>query len=324
MGKNTYFKGMTRQIDSAMPILTPPRYLARRMETDQFETFAKTSVLHPTPQLKLQSNAQTASNKTPNVKNTKDFPTGDHLPENTQQLPIADSIPIGKSSEHKPNGMSVQDNFGKHTDTPLASEVISHSDSLNPVPFLSKTKGNLPINELPKDFFPSTSESMIVQTREQAPPSSFLANSLLAEKTETLVKPFADIQQEKELQKLPMDTQNTRTTERIITIEKTMDSSTISPDLNLRSNEVQKIQTNTAINEGVSRANESKTTHQFETPTESKQKSKPDNTDLVHIGVLEITVVSAPEANKQVKTDSTPNKLAWSRGVSRGYGLKQG
>ena len=276
MSKSTYFQQMGHKIGTFVPVLTPPRYMARRMEIAQFETFAQTGADLPLSQVNQQAKPQTVTDHAPGVKDAEYFSVGGRLHRDAQLLPAAASGLLDDMVELGPNGELTREKLSKHEEPRLPLVESSHTGTLERTPFLPITAGNSSLNELAR----GSSAKKSVVTGDIADQSSAKEMSM-----------------ENSLQS-PTDPDGLRYAH--------------------RNDGTAKLQPNAAINEG-------KIPAMMESLQGTKQKSKLDTDNGgVRIGILEITVVSPPHPTKQAKTDSAPNKLSWSRGISRGYGLRQG
>lgn len=343
MSKRTYFQRIAREMDTSVPVLTPPRYSTRRMEIAQFELFAQSGANLTLPQAKQQARRQTVTDPAQaQAIDIEDFPTGDGLSGSAQFLPAAitgSPAATSHSADRVEQGLDGQLTRGKLSKdaAPLPSRESSRKRVLEQAAFSPAVTESSPVDEPARAPFPQNSK--VAQSPEHTPfpPSQDASKPLsVAERPEpVVVRPFADMNPDTGNMTRRLSPISEKDTVagaiadpvpvKEITTESSLESKMDGVDLKSasRNDETATIQPNAAMNTDVSQPDASKTPAVMELPHSTNKKSDNDN-EAVRIGVLEITVASPTPPTQHAETDSAPTKLSWSRGISRANGLRQG
>ncbi|MDD5034280.1 MAG: hypothetical protein PHE55_05940 [Methylococcaceae bacterium] len=326
MSKNTYFQRMARQIDGSVPVLKPPRYLAMRTETTQFDTFARTGANQPSPRVNHPVTPLIASDHALEGEEVEDFSMAGHLSKEVRILPAA---AIGSLTYEGLAGIGLEPNresmLPPPSVPPLPSGENGHPGALERTAFSPTAAGNFSVDGLKSEPSSSLGENLPTQPSKPVPFPSFreMTDPLVAESAQPAAHPFSGMNSEDVIRR--PSAVSAKGTGAISDPAHAMETDPLGSGYPHRGVETAKIPPKTAVNENVSEPNDGKTPSLMESPQGAKQQSRPDgDAEAVRIGVLEITIVSPPQATRQAETSSAPNKLSWARGISRAHGIRQG
>ena len=334
MANNSYFQRAARQLAPSMPVLAPPRYMARRLETgtgqfDGFEPlrtdFSLNQGLHqPMPQTAGgQNRVRTRPLELQNAGGMEHGASPPPAPA-TKALQFADADVLSLGDASIP---SLAFDVGP---TPLATaggnlaNLREHGGPLLALPESSPQSESaiahlstpLPSNNL------SQSAKLFAFPTEQSEPVALDALTESGQGTgfrwqapvsESGVGKDAE---KKDAAKIP-DTAKRNATETGQESPDTPKSQGLSVGL------AETITPQVATGTNFINSGRGKMPNAADSPLGMGQGHKPDNTE-VRIGIVDITVVSPSQASSQPQARTAPSRLSLARGVSRGFGLRQG
>ncbi len=332
MSKSTYFKRIARQFDPSAPVLHPPRHLARRMESGQFNAFAQPMANIVSPQTDAPTLPQPASIPALANGEVKHFPVNGRVDES---LPTASTRLANASAEFARFALG----SAKPLDRLVEPSPIGHTAS-----FVSVEQGlassspaakRSAADQWTEDALPVAEKRVTAQSADSLPPrvAKELLYSTVAKNLEPSQPSSAAIRTETQIWRLsPMADDGMKAESKIEPASPGQNPAEPKRENPLKSaNFISAGQFAEPVRpvleqmekEAVFKANEDKTPSQTGPSIGTKPLANSNPSfQSVRIGVVEITINSPQPTFKQAKADST--KLSLARGIPRSHGLRQG
>jgi hypothetical protein len=334
MANNSYFQRAARQFAPSMPVLAPPRYLTRRLETgtgqfDGFEPvradFSRNQVLHqPMPQtsggqnrvrtgpLELQEAGSMGNGASPppaSATKSLQFADAEVFSLGDTAIP-ATVFAVGPSPSAAAGGSHA--NLREHTGhLPAVPEISPQSESATAQLSTPLPSDNL--SQPAKHFAFPTERREPVALDASAESRQGTGFRWQAPVPESGVGKDA----EKKDAAIILDTAKRNATE-------TESASPSAPKIHgLSLGPTETVNPQVATGADFINPGGGKTPNATGSPPGMGQDLTQDNTE-VRIGTLDITVVSPAQATGQPQARTVSSRLSLARGVSRGFGLKQG